>query len=233
MKRTLAVVAIALTLLAAAPIAHNNDDWWGGVGSFRPIANFNVPGATSAEIISVSRDGRFLVYSDAIGQKFGLVDITNPSAPRQVGSLAAGGDPTSVAVLPVGHLAVAAVQPGKLVLIDLATFTIIATRAIGPGPDSVAVTRIGGQVVAVIAIENEGAEKGFVEILRLDLSSAAGFCGLAEREDRAQRSGRPDGGRTHRRGRSAAGVREHPRHEGRGDAAGEQRHRDHRHQQSG
>lgn len=170
-----AAVLTTLTLLVAAPIAHNNDDWWGGVGSFRPIANFNVPGATTAEIISVSRDGRFLVYSDAIGQKFGLVNITNPAAPHQVSTLAAGGDPTSVVVLPVGNLAVGAVQPGKLVLIDLSTFTIAATRAIGTGPDSVAVTRIGGQVVAVIAIENEGAEKGFVEVVRLDLSSAAAF----------------------------------------------------------
>ncbi len=175
MTRMSAAVVTALALLAAAPMAHDDDERGGHVGSFRPIANFNVPGATSAEIISASRDGRFLVYSDAIGKKFGLVDIANPAAPQQVTTLDAGGDPTSVVVLPVGNLAIGAVQPGKLVLIDLSTFTIVATRAIGTGPDSVGVTTIGGQVVAVIAIENEGAEKGFVEIVRLDLSSAAAF----------------------------------------------------------
>lgn len=177
MTRMLAAVLTALSLLAVAPLAHDNDDWWGPVGSFRPIANFNVPGATTAEIVSASRDGRFLVYSDAIGQKFGLVDITNPAAPQQVATLDAGGDPTSVAVLPVGNWAVGAVQPGRLVLIDLATFAIVAERAIGTGPDSVAVTKVGSQVVAVVAIENEGAEKGFVEILRLNLTSPAAFAG--------------------------------------------------------
>ncbi len=166
-----AAVAMALGVLAATPTAHR-----GGARdrvTFRPLATFNVPGATTAEIVSVSRDGRYLVYSDAIGQKFGKVDITNPAAPVQVVTLDAGGDPTSIAVLPVGRYAVACVQPGRLVLIDLDTFTIAGERAIGTGPDAVAVTQVGGQLVAVIAIENEGAEKGYVEVVRLNLDDFA------------------------------------------------------------
>ena len=74
-------------------------------------------------------------------------------------------------MLPVGNLAVGCVQPGKLILIDLATFMQIGERAIGEGPDSVAVTTIGGQLVAVIAIQNEGAlGKGYVEVVRLNLA---------------------------------------------------------------
>jgi Esterase-like activity of phytase/LVIVD repeat len=171
------VLAAAAAMLATVPLASigpGGDQRSGPIGSFRQIATLSVPGATSAEIISVSRDGRRLVYSDAIGQRFGLVDISDPRHPQQLALLPAGGDPTSVAVLPVGNLAAACVQPGRLILIDLTTFTTIGERAIGAGPDSVAITTIGGDLVAVIAIENEGAlGKGFVEVVRLNLADFA------------------------------------------------------------
>ena len=179
LMRKLCALAAAVSVVTAVPLAHGShgDDDRLGIGSFRQVGTFNVPRApddemaTSAEIVSVTRDGKFLVYSDAIGQRFGLVDIRNPRRPQQVATLDAGGDPTSVAVLPVGNLAVACVQPGKLILIDLSTFTKIGERAIGEGPDAVAVTRIGGQLVAVIAIENEGSlGKGYVEVVRLNLA---------------------------------------------------------------
>ncbi len=175
MKNVLACAAAAV-VVSAVPLAHggHGDDDRFGVGSFRQVGTFNVPGATSAEIVSATRDGKYLVYSDAIGKRFGLVDIRNPRQPQQVAVLGAGGDPTSVAVLPVGNLAVGCVQPGKLILIDLSTFTKVGERTIGEGPDSVAVTKVGGQLVAVIAIENEGAlGKGYVEIVRLNLADFA------------------------------------------------------------
>jgi DNA-binding beta-propeller fold protein YncE len=176
MMRQLCALAAAASVLSAVPLAHGghgNDDRF-GVGSFRLVATLSIPGATSAEIVSATRDGRYLVYSDAIGKRFGLVDIRNPRRPQQVATLDAGGDPTSVAVLPVGNLAIGCVQPGKLILIDLTTFTKIGERAIGEGPDSVAVTRIGNQLVAVVAIENEGAlGKGYVEVIRLNLADFA------------------------------------------------------------
>jgi Esterase-like activity of phytase/LVIVD repeat len=174
MMRTLCALAVAAGVLTAFPLAHSghdDDQRFGGIGSFRPVATFSVPGATSAEIVSATRDGRYLVYSDAIGRQFGLIDISNPRQPQQVAVLDALGDPTSVAVLPVGNLAVGCVQPGKLILIDLTTFTKVAERTIGEGSDSVAVTTIAGQLVAVVAIENEGAlGKGYVEVVRLNLA---------------------------------------------------------------
>jgi Esterase-like activity of phytase/LVIVD repeat len=176
MMRKLWALVGAAAVMTAVPIAHGGlrDEDRNGVGSFRQVGTFNVPGATSAEIVSATRDGNYLVYSDAIGRQFGLVDIRNPRRPQQIGVLDAEGDPTSVAVLPAGNLAVACVQPGKLVLIDLTTFTKVGERTIGTGPDSVAVTRIGGQLVAVIAIENEGSlGKGYVEVVRLNLADFA------------------------------------------------------------
>ena len=133
MMKQMCALAAAASVLSAVPLAHggHGDDDRFGVGSFRPVATFSVPGATSAEIVSATRDGKYLVYSDAIGRRFGLVDIRNPHRPQQLATLDAGGDPTSVAVLPVGNLAVGCVQPGKLILIDLTTFTQIGERAIG------------------------------------------------------------------------------------------------------
>jgi Esterase-like activity of phytase/LVIVD repeat len=177
MIRKMFALAAGTVMLTALPLAHGGpggDPRSGPIGSFRPIATLNVPGATTAEIISATLDGNYLVYSDAIGQRFGLVDIRDPRSPQHLGVLPAGGDPTSVAVLPTGNLAIGCVQPGRLVLIDLTTFAIIGEKAIGAGPDSVAVTTIAGQIVAVIAIENEGSlGKGYVEIVRLNLNSFA------------------------------------------------------------
>ncbi len=171
MRHTLLALATTSLILASAPLAHD-DEGAGPIGSFKPIATFNVPGATSAEIVSATPDGKWLVYSDAIGHKFGLVSIADPASPQQVAAVSVAGDPTSVAVLPNGTHAVGCVQPGRLLLIDLATFSVVGERAIGVGPDSVAVTTIDGQVVAVVAIENEGiAAKGYVEVIRLNLAS--------------------------------------------------------------
>jgi hypothetical protein len=136
MMRRLCALAAAASVLTAVPLAHDGRDDGDrfGVGSFRQVGTFSVPGATSAEIVSATRDGKHLVYSDAIGRRFGLVDIRNPRQPQQVAVLDAGGDPTSVAVLPAGNFAVGCVHPGKLILIDLSTFTKVGERAIGEGP---------------------------------------------------------------------------------------------------
>ena len=80
MMRNVLACAAAAVVLTAVPRAHggHGDDDRFGVGSFRQVGTFNVPGATSAEIVSATRDGKYLVYSDAIGKRFGLVDIRNP-----------------------------------------------------------------------------------------------------------------------------------------------------------
>ena len=50
---------------------------------------------TSAEIISASDDGMTLVYTDSPLGVIGLVDITDPSAPKPLGNIDMGGEPTT------------------------------------------------------------------------------------------------------------------------------------------
>jgi hypothetical protein len=142
--------------------------------SFRPIANFNVPGGLgSAEIVAVTPDGMQLIYTDAVSRRIGLVDLTDPAAPTQIDAiaLAAGQTPTSVAALPDGTHVVVAVQPGQLLLVSLDPFEVVSSLTIGDGPDSVAIAEIGGSTLPVVAIENEGAlPAGNVEVITLDLS---------------------------------------------------------------
>jgi hypothetical protein len=127
MTRSVFAMVLAGAALVTAPLASTGGDP-GAVGSFRRLANFNVPGGTSAEIIAATPDGRHVLYSDAIGHKFGLVDISNPTLPQQLRTLTVTGDPTSVAVLPGGTHALGVVQPGRLLLIDLSSFTVQAER---------------------------------------------------------------------------------------------------------
>ncbi|MFC4307107.1 esterase-like activity of phytase family protein [Cohnella boryungensis] len=138
------------------------------VDSFRPLTTFSVPGGGIAEIISATPDGNRLFYTSAGLGSIGVLDLTAPAKPKHLTSIEVGGEPTSVAVTPDGKTALAVVivskrevgekpeiKPGKLVAIDTKTLKIKGELAIGNHPDSIAVTTHNGQLVAVIAIENE------------------------------------------------------------------------------
>jgi len=117
---------------------------------------------TSAEIISVSEDGMTLVYTDSPLGVIGLVDITDPAAPKPLGNIDMGGEPTTAQI--IGGKAFVGVNTsesytapsGKLVTVDLATKEIVAECEIGGQPDSVAKAEDGSFVA--IAIENERDE---------------------------------------------------------------------------
>lgn len=117
---------------------------------------------TAAEIVAASTDGMTLIYSNSPKGEVGFVDITNVKAPKGLGALAMGGEPTSVAVL--GAQALVAVNTrkdfvnvsGKLVVVDIATRKEVASIALPGQPDSVAVSK-DGKYVAVV-IENERDE---------------------------------------------------------------------------
>ena len=114
---------------------------------------------TSAEIITVSKDGNTLVYSDSPMKAIGFIDISNAHEPKALGSLAMDGEPTSVAV--AGSKVLVAVNTseskakpsGRLAVVDLAKKTSETTCDLGGQPDSVAVAPDGS--FAAIAIENE------------------------------------------------------------------------------
>lgn len=90
-----------------------------------------------------------LVYSNSPGKAIGFIDISDPAMPKGTGSLAVGGEPTSVGV--IGGRALVAVNTsssyvepsGKLVVVDIASQTIIADHGLPGQPDSVAVSRDG------------------------------------------------------------------------------------------
>ncbi len=140
--------------------------------SFNRIASFATPDnmadgedrsrETSAEIITASEDGMMLVYTDSPLGVIGLVDITDPAAPKPLGNIAVGGEPTTAQV--IGAMAFVGVNTsesftapsGKLVTVDLATKTVVAECDLGGQPDSVARAKDGSFLA--VAIENERDE---------------------------------------------------------------------------
>jgi hypothetical protein len=143
------------------------------VNSFELTSVFEVADATggenvSAEIVAATRDGKTLIYTDAVAGRVGFVDISDPEDPQPAGSLEPplGGEPTSVAVTPDGKWALVAVHndgDGYLWVIDLGDFQTEDTVGLTGDdpygfaqPDSVAVSPDGRY--AAIAIENERDE---------------------------------------------------------------------------
>lgn len=139
---------------------------------FNRIANFavcsqieptcNTDEETSAEIVAASQDGMTLIYTDSPLEQVGFVDITDPTAPTGLGTLALTGEPTSVAVQ--GDYALVAINTsadfvnvsGELVVIDIASRSVITTLDLGGQPDSIAVSPDGAY--AAVVIENERDE---------------------------------------------------------------------------
>jgi hypothetical protein len=163
MKSTLCTASI-LALVAAAPVMAET--------SFNRISSFATPmnmaagedqtRPSSAEIISASEDGMTLVYTDSPLGVIGLVDITDPAAPKALGNVDVGGEPTTAKI--IGDKVFTAVNTsesyvqssGKLVTIDLATRSVVAECDLGGQPDSVASAKDGSFLA--IAIENERDE---------------------------------------------------------------------------
>jgi sugar lactone lactonase YvrE len=118
---------------------------------------------TSAEIITATEDGMMLIYTDSPLGVIGLVDIADPAAPKPLGNIAMGGEPTTAQV--IGGMAFVGVNTsesfanpsGKLVTVDLATKAIVAECDLGGQPDSVARSKDGSFLA--VAIENERDEE--------------------------------------------------------------------------
>ena len=162
MPSRLALASSLIALIAAAPaVAEQN---------FNRIASFATPlnnaeraaDPSSAEIIAASEDGMTLVYTDSPHGAVGLIDITDPAAPRPLGNVAVPGEPTTAVF--TGARIFAGVDTsesftapsGKLVTIDPASRAVIAECDIGGQPDAVARAKDGSFVA--IAIENQRDE---------------------------------------------------------------------------
>ncbi len=117
---------------------------------------------TAAEIVAASVDGMTLVYSNSPKGEIGFVDISDVKAPKALGALAMGGEPTSVTVLGAHAIVAVNTSPsftapsGKLVVVDIATRKAVAEIALPGQPDSIAASR-DGKYLAVV-VENERDE---------------------------------------------------------------------------
>ncbi len=189
------VSAVALTAGgASAEMAFNR------IASFPTVANMaageDTARETSAEIIAATADGMTLVYTDSPLGAIGLIDITDPAAPKPLGNVAVEGEPTSVAV--VGRRAYVGVNTsesftapsGHLAVIDLDSKAEVTRCDIGGQPDSVAVDAAGSFIA--IAIENERDEdlgEGRVgqlpagDLVMIDLADDTAQCDSLRRVD--------------------------------------------------
>jgi hypothetical protein len=142
------------------------------VGTFANYRNNANPAAeTVSEIVAATADGRTLVYTDSFGGSVGFIDITDPRRPLPGGSLSLDPNPaddihyspTSVDMLGNRYALVSAdTSPAKtrasgvLVVIDLASRTIVRELDLGGQPDSIHISP--DRRFAAIAIENERSE---------------------------------------------------------------------------
>jgi DNA-binding beta-propeller fold protein YncE len=172
-----ATIGVALSVVLWTLQIAYGDHQSGSVGHFEPLATYHVSGEV-AEIVACTPDGDTLIYTDSASQVIGFVDISNPALPAEISTLAAGGEPTSVAVTPGGRWALAVVHgsPDQLLVIDLRDRTIERTLVLGGQPDSIAISPDGWY--AAVVIENERDEDvddgrmpqpppGFLTIVRL------------------------------------------------------------------
>jgi hypothetical protein len=129
---------------------------------------------TVAEITAVSEDGNTLIYTDSPLESIGFVDITDATMPAGLGTVALGGEPTSVAVAgnyalvgvntsesytnPSGHLAVFDIVS---CIASIAGCAPIAMLDMQGQPDSVAVSP--DRRFCAVAVENERDEDIFVD----------------------------------------------------------------------
>ncbi len=166
MKHPVACLVSMTAIAAAMPALAQTEAHFNRIASFPVTANLPA-GAdpatpTSAEIIAASGDGMTLAYSDSPNRALGFIDITEPSAPRALGSLGFDGEPTAVSILGqtafvgVNTSASYAEPSGRLAAVDLSTRSEIASCELGGQPDSTAIAPDGSFVA--VAVENERDE---------------------------------------------------------------------------
>ncbi len=176
----LSVVAMT-SAVVAAPVQASAQQH-GNPPSFNHVATFDVrenAGSQVSEIVAATSNGKILAYTDSASELIGLVDIADPSAPSALGTVAMGGEPTSVSIK--GTYALVGVNTstvsevaclddgdasevsyisewsGELAIVDVEAQTVIRTLALPGQPDSVAISPDGR--FAAIAIENERNEE--------------------------------------------------------------------------
>jgi len=157
------LATVALSLLLVSPFAQaKKERYFNRIATFPVYLNSSVENETVAEIVTASKNGKTLIYTDGKMEAIGFVDIKNPKKPKPAGMILVGGEPTSVAVNK--RYALAAVNTsedyinvsGKLVVIDIKKQKIKVEIDLAGQPDSIAVSPDGKY--AAVVIENERDE---------------------------------------------------------------------------
>lgn len=167
MLRPIFRTTLAAALLAGTALTSNAAEVFNRIATFHVVDNLpqgaDATKSTVAEIIAATPDGNTLVYTDSPGQRIGLIDITDPKAPKAKGTVALEGEPTSTVVMGK-HALVGVVtskskaEPsGHLAIVDLASKKVVAKCDVAGQPDSLAKSA-DGKFIA-IAIENERDEE--------------------------------------------------------------------------
>lgn len=163
-SKSLTALAIASALNISPALAEDgHGDVFSRIATFPVFLNTAIDQPTVAEIVAASEDGNILVYTDSKGGNIGFVDIADPAHPQPLGTVAVGGEPTSVAI--VGNYALVAVNTspsfvapsGKLLVVNIATHSIVSTIDLGGQPDAVAISP--DRRYAAVVIENQRDEE--------------------------------------------------------------------------
>lgn len=167
MSRSSCLLALAATLAASTAVPAHAEMTFNRVAAFAVADNLpegaDRKSPTSSEIIAATEDGSTVVYSDSPHGGVGIVDITDPKAPKAGGYVKIEGEPTSVTVL--GGKVLAGVNTsksktepsGNLSVVDLSSKAVVASCDLGGQPDSVALSK--DKAWLAVAIENERDEE--------------------------------------------------------------------------
>lgn len=132
--------------------------------TFPAYLNSSKDDAAVAEISTITPDGKTVVYTDSVGKRIGFVDVRNAAKPKPLGTLAVGGEPTSVYA--TGKYLLVCVDrtggdfahpKGSLLVVDASSRTVVRDIDLGGQPDSIDVSPDGRW--ATIAIENQRDEE--------------------------------------------------------------------------
>lgn len=167
-----AVIPVLALSLAATAFAVGSTATADGGGPFISssalfghVATFDVMagnGSAVAEIVDSSSDGNQLIYTDGEQGEIGFVDITDPSNPVAAGTVAVGGEPTSLVVrdnyvfVGVNTSASFDDPSGQLVVVGRFNRAVLKTFELGGQPDSIALSP--DEDWLAIVIENERDE---------------------------------------------------------------------------
>lgn len=159
------VVSVLMLALAASNGGAKTVQGGDPDGLFSAIGTFDVMagnGSAVAEIVDVTNNGKQLVYTDSEEEAIGFVDISDPANPVGEGTVAVGGEPTSLVVhgpfVLIGvNTSESFTEPsGRLVIMHRHTRRIVAVRELGGQPDSLALAP--DRKWLAIVIENERDE---------------------------------------------------------------------------